>query len=114
MVRIRFRRVGSKGQPSYRIVAADKESPRDGRFLEILGLYNPRTEPATITVKEDRVFHWMKNGAQPTESVAQVFRTAGVSERWERFKKGEDVEALMKEAAEAEASRNTTAKTRRD
>jgi len=114
MVRIRLRRIGLKGQPSYRIVAADKESPRDGRFLEILGFYNPRTEPATLTVKEDRVFHWMKNGAQPSESVEQLFKTAGTLERWERFKKGEDAEALVKEAAEAEASRNTTAKTRRD
>ena len=114
MVRIRLRRIGLKGQPSYRIVAADKESPRDGRFLEILGFYNPRTEPTTLTVKEDRVFHWMKNGAQPSESVAQLFKTAGVEERWERFKKGEDLDTLMKEAAEAEASRNTTVKTRRD
>jgi small subunit ribosomal protein S16 len=114
MVRIRFRRIGLKGQPSYRIVAADKESSRDGRFLEILGFYNPRTEPATLTVKEDRVFHWMKNGARPTESVEQVFKTAGTMGRWERFKQGEDVEALMKEAEEAEASRNTTARTRPD
>jgi len=114
MVRIRLRRIGLKGQPSYRIVAADKESPRDGRFLEILGFYNPRTEPTTLTVKEDRVFHWMKNGARPTESVAQLFKTAGVEERWERFKKGEALETLMKEAAEAEASRNTTVKTRRN
>ena len=114
MVRIRFRRIGMKGQPSYRIVAADKESPRDGRFLEILGFYNPRTEPTTLTVKEERVFHWMQNGARPTESVEQVFKTAGVMDRWERFKKGEDVEALMSEAMEAEAARNTTVKTRRD
>ena len=114
MVRIRFRRIGLKGQPSYRIVAADKESPRDGRFLEILGFYNPRTEPATISVKEDRIYHWMKNGAKPTDSVEQVFKTAGVMDRWERFKKGEDLETLMKEAIEAEASRNTTEKTRRD
>ncbi len=55
MVRIRFRRMGLRGQPSYRIVAADKELPRDGRFLEILGFYNPRTDPATLDVKEDRV-----------------------------------------------------------
>ena len=74
MVRIRLRRVGLKGQPSYRIVVADKESPRDGRFLEIIGFYNPRTEPATISIKEDRVYHWMKNGALPTKSVEQVFR----------------------------------------
>jgi small subunit ribosomal protein S16 len=114
MVRIRLRRIGLKGQPSYRIVAADKESPRDGRFLEILGFYNPRTQPATMTVKEDRIFHWMENGAKPTESVEQVFKTTGTLERWERFKKGEDVETLMNEAAEAEASRNTTVKTRHD
>ena len=55
MVRIRFRRIGLKGQPSYRIVAADKEAPRDGRFLEILGFYNPRTQPSTVNLKEDRV-----------------------------------------------------------
>ena len=113
MVRIRFRRIGLKGQPSYRIVAADSESPRDGRFLEILGFYNPRTEPATVNVKEGRIFHWMKNGAKPTESVEQVFKTAGVLDRWERFKKGEDLEAILKDAAEAEAQRNTSVKTRR-
>jgi small subunit ribosomal protein S16 len=114
MVRIRLRRIGLKGQPSYRIVAADKESPRDGRFLEILGFYNPRTEPTTLTVKEDRVFHWMGNGAKPSESVEQLFKSAGTLDRWERFKKGEDLETLMKEATESEASRNTTVKTRRD
>ena len=114
MVRLRLRRIGLKGQPSYRIVAADKESPRDGRFLEILGFYNPRTEPTTLTVKEDRVFHWMSNGAKPTESVEQLFKSAGTLDRWERFKKGEDAEVLMKEATEAEANRNTTVKTRRD
>ena len=114
MVRIRFRRIGAKGQPSYRIVAADSESPRDGRFLEILGFYNPRTEPTTLTVKEERVFHWMKNGAKPTESVEQVFKSAGVLDRFERFKKGEDLDTLLKEAAEAQAKRNVTVKTRRD
>jgi len=111
MVRIRLRRIGLKGQPTYRVVAADSESPRDGRFLEILGFYNPRTQPATIHLKEDRVYHWMKNGALPSESVAQVFKSAGVLERWERLKKGEAVETLIKEAAEAEAIRGATAKT---
>jgi small subunit ribosomal protein S16 len=114
MVRIRLRRIGLKGQPTYRIVAADKESPRDGRFLEILGFYNPRTQPATIHVKEDRVYHWMKNGALPSESAAQVFKSAGILDRWERFKKGEAVEVLIKEAEQAEATRNITSKTRRD
>ena len=101
MVRIRLRRVGLKGQPSYRIVAADKENARDGRFLEILGFYNPRTNPSTITLKEDRVYHWMKNGAQPTEAVAQVFKTIGVMERFDRFKKGEAADVLAQEGLEA-------------
>ena len=105
MVRIRLRRIGLKGQPTYRIVAADKESPRDGRFLEILGFYNPRTNPATIHVKEDRAYHWMKNGALPTESVEKVFKSVGILDRFERFKKGDAVEGLLKEAEEAESKR---------
>ncbi len=114
MVRIRFRRIGLRGQPSYRIVATDKESPRDGRFLEILGFYNPRTEPSTLNLKEDRVYHWMKNGALPTESVGQVFKGAGVLDRFERFKKGESVETLLKEATEASAKRAAPVKTRKE
>ena len=73
MVRIRLRRAGGKGQPTHRIVAADKESPRDGKFIEILGDYNPRTEPATIRVKEDRIYYWLSVGAQPSDAVLQVF-----------------------------------------
>ena len=111
MVRLRLRRIGLKGQPTYRVVAADKESPRDGRFLDILGVYNPRTQPATIHLKEDRVFHWMKNGALPTESVEKIFKSAGTIDRWERFKKGEAVDVLVKEAAEAEAKRGASIKT---
>lgn len=111
MVRIRLRRIGLKGQPTYRVVAADKESPRDGKFLEILGFYNPRTRPATVHLKEDRVYHWMKNGALPTESVAQVFKTSGTLDRWERFKKGEAVETLVKEAEEAESKRGASIRT---
>ena len=111
MVRLRLRRIGLKGQPTYRVVAADSESPRDGRFLEILGFYNPRTQPATIHLDEARVYHWMKNGALPTDSVAQVFKAAGTLERWERFKKGESVEALVKEAEEAEVTRGASNKT---
>lgn len=114
MVRLRFRRVGAKAQPSYRIVAADKESPRDGRFLEILGFYNPRTEPATIQLKEERIYDWMKNGAKPTESVERVFKSAGLLARYERFKSGEALEVLLKEAQEADAARNVSVKTSRD
>src|SRR5512136_1646790 len=113
MVRIRLRRTGSKGQSSYRIVVADKESPRDGRFLEIVGFYNPRTEPATLDIKEDRIFEWMNKGALPTESVAQLFKTAGTDERFERLKKGESLETLLEEAKQAKASRPVSAKTRK-
>ena len=114
MVRIRLRRIGLKGQPSYRIVAADKESPRDGRFLEILGFYNPRTEPSTITLKEERIYHWMSNGAQPSESAMQVFKSAGLLDRYERYKKGEALDTLMQEAESAQVVRNVNPQTRRE
>ena len=114
MVRIRLRRIGLKGQPSYRIVAADKESPRDGRFLEILGHYNPRTDPSTIQLKEDRIYDCMSKGAQPSDSIVQVFRSAGLWDRYERFKRGETLETLLEEAAAAEAARNINPKTRPD
>ena len=111
MVRIRLRRQGLKGQPTYRIIAADKESPRDGRFLEILGFYNPRTEPATINIKEDRVFDWLSKGAQPSDSVSQIFKTVGLMERFEKFKKGDSVEDLATEAEKIYAKHNTNQKT---
>jgi small subunit ribosomal protein S16 len=99
MVRIRLRRIGLRHQPSYRIMAADKESPRDGRFLEILGSYNPRTNPSTVQMDEEKVYGWLRNGAQPSESVAKIFRSVGLMERYERFKKGEPLETLLAEAA---------------
>jgi len=113
MVKIRLRRVGLKNQPSYRIVAAEKEKQRDGRFLEILGFYNPRTEPSTIEVKEDRVYHWLSNGAQPSESVAQIFNQIGLSDRFERLKAGEDAEVLLTESKAFFDSRMSNPKTRK-
>ena len=95
MVRIRFRREGSRHQPYYRMVVAEKERPRDGRFLEIIGHYNPRTQPATIDVQEERLIHWLKAGAVPSESVARVLKTCGAWERWERIQKGEALEAVL-------------------
>ena len=77
------------------MVVAEKESPRDGRFLEIIGHYNPRTQPASIDVKEDRLMHWMKAGAVPSESVQQVLKTCGAWARWERVQQGEEVEAVL-------------------
>jgi small subunit ribosomal protein S16 len=82
-------------------MVADKESPRDGRFLEIIGSYNPTTDPFTIEVKEDRAFEWMKNGAVPTESVTRLFTIVGLMDRFERFKKGESIETLQAEAKAA-------------
>jgi len=78
LVKIRLRRMGGPKQPTYRIVAADSRAPRDGRFLEILGNYNPRTEPATVEVKEDRVRHWLSQGAQPTETVLRLLKQKGI------------------------------------
>jgi small subunit ribosomal protein S16 len=111
MVRIRLRRVGGKKQPSYRIVAADIEHPRDGRFLEILGFYNPRTQPGTIELVEDRIYDWISKGAQPSESVLKLFRTAGLLERLERYKAGESVEVLVAEARAAQEARAPSPKT---
>jgi small subunit ribosomal protein S16 len=107
MVRIRLRRMGAKHQPVYRIVVADKESPRDGAFIEIIGMYNPRTEPATIKVQEDRALYWMKVGAQPSDSVIQLFRKTGTADRFERLKKGESPETLLAEAAAQQAATPT-------
>lgn len=105
MVRIRLRRTGQKHQPSYRIVVADKESPRDGRFLETIGFYNPTTDPFTFEVQEDRVYEWMKTGALPSDSVMMLFKIVGLLDRYERFKKGEAVETLLEEAKQATEAR---------
>ena len=113
MVRIRLRQVGLKAQPTYRIIAADKEAPRDGRFIEILGFYNPRTQPATIQLHEDRVYDWLQKGAQPSDSAVQVFKSAGLMDRFERFKKGEALETLLAEAKAADTARNANPKTQR-
>ena len=113
MVRIRLRRVGLKNQPAYRIVIQDSEKPRDGRFLEIVGFYNPRTEPGTLTVDEARVFEWMQNGAKPTESVAQLFRTTGTTDRFARLRNGEALETLVAEGKAAEIKRAAPVTTNR-
>jgi len=103
MVRIRLRRVGRKKQPSYRIVVADARSPRDGRYIEVIGFYNPRTQPATMTVKEDRALYWLQNGAQPSEPVHRILDKLGTLARLERLRQGEALEVLVSEA-EAEAA----------
>lgn len=76
MVRIRLARHGSKKNPHYRIVVADQRSPRDGRVIEYIGYYNPRTEPSTVDVKADRAEYWVGQGAQPTRTVSKLFSIA--------------------------------------
>lgn len=77
-VRIRLRRVGSKKNPLWRIVVADKRAARDGRMIETIGHYNPQTEPSTIVVDEGRARHWLERGAQPSPTVAKLLRTRGI------------------------------------
>ena len=78
MVKIRLRRMGAKKTPFYRIVVADSRYPRDGRFIEEIGTYNPLTDPATVNVDADRAQEWIKNGAQPTDTVRGILKKAGV------------------------------------
>jgi small subunit ribosomal protein S16 len=105
MVRIRLRRVGAKRQPSYRIVVADSRSPRDGRYIETIGYYNPRTDPATMSVEEERALYWLGVGAQPSEPVQRVLDKLGTSERFQRLRQGEPLEALLAEAEQAAGER---------
>jgi small subunit ribosomal protein S16 len=85
-VKIRLKRVGKKKAPSYRVVVADARSPRDGRIIENIGWYNPRVEPSAIHIDEEKALGWLKNGAQPTESVSSLLRRTGVLARFEQGK----------------------------
>ncbi|HEX9068978.1 MAG TPA: 30S ribosomal protein S16 [Ktedonobacterales bacterium] len=86
MVKIRLMRVGSKGAPVYRVVVADSRSPRDGRIIENIGIYNPRTEPATVTIEQERAKYWLSVGAQPSDSARQLLERIGVLDRANRPK----------------------------
>ncbi len=85
-VKLRLTRVGKTKQPQYRIVAADARSPRDGRFIEILGQYNPREEPSLINVDNDKIVKWLSEGAQPTERVAKIIKISGAMDQFEAAK----------------------------
>jgi len=82
-VKLRLMRMGKKKQPTYRVVAADGRSPRDGRFIEIVGTYDPRAEPSLIKLDNDRAVEWLRKGAQPTEPVAKLLKISGA---WDQFK----------------------------
>ena len=85
-VKIRLRREGKRKQPFYRVVVADIRSPRDGRFIEDIGYYHPLKEPSDISIDSERAIHWLRNGAQPSQAVANLLRNTGI---WEEFKPGE-------------------------
>ncbi|MGH2443680.1 MAG: 30S ribosomal protein S16 [Chloroflexota bacterium] len=78
-VKIRLRRMGAKNQPSYRIVVADSRSPRDGRFIDLVGFYNPLTNPATFKINEEKAVDWLRRGAQPTETVAILLKKVNIT-----------------------------------
>ena len=78
-VKIRLRRMGQKKAPFYRIIVADSKSPRDGRFIEEIGTYNPNTDPSTFKVDEEAAKRWLANGAQPTDTVAKIFKITGIT-----------------------------------
>lgn len=82
-VRLRLMRMGKKKQPTYRVVAADSRSPRNGRFIEIIGTYQPRLEPSVVKIDNDRAVHWLRHGAQPSEAVEKLLKISGA---WAEFK----------------------------
>ncbi len=94
MVRLRLRRMGAKKAPFYRVVAADASSPRDGRFIEVLGHYNPTKDPQIIELKEDRIRYWLGVGAQPSDTVRSLFRQKGLlAETQDQDAQPEDAES---------------------
>ena len=93
-VKLRLRREGTKKKAHFRVVVADSRSPRDGRFIEIIGHYHPRQEPSGIEIDGERALYWLRNGAQPTEQVEQLLRITGV---WEEFKPGDEPKRVRAE-----------------
>ena len=81
MLKIRLRRTGARHQPSYRVVVADSRAARDGAFIDQLGHYNPRTEPPTVVIDEEKALDWIRKGAQPSDAVRQLLKTLGTLER---------------------------------
>ncbi len=103
MVKIRLRRVGAKKQPSYRVVVADSRVKRDGRFIENIGHYNPRTDPPTVVIKEDRALYWLSVGAQPTDAVAGFLAKLQMAEKLKQVHAGAKIEDLAPAAKPAKA-----------
>ncbi len=96
-VKLRLRRIGKKKQPIYKVVAADSRSPRDGKFLEAIGLYNPLTDPFTLDIKEDRAMYWLNVGAQPTDTVKSLLSQKGIILKRELQRRGLSQEKIQEE-----------------
>jgi len=90
VVKLRLRRVGKKKHPIYKVVAADTRSPRDGRYIEAVGSYDPNINPIKLNFKDDRILHWLSKGAQPTDTVRSLFQRSGLWLRWSLMKRGAD------------------------
>ena len=103
-VSLRLRRTGRKNQPSYKVVAADSRSPRDGRFIESIGTYNPLRNPAEIKFSEEKAFKWLKRGATPSDTVRSLLRKSGLWYKWYLLKKGLDDSAISQKLSEWQAS----------
>ncbi|MBE3518981.1 MAG: 30S ribosomal protein S16 [Firmicutes bacterium] len=88
-VKIRLKRIGSKKAPVYRVVVVDSRAPRDGRSIDELGYYNPRTEPPTFKLEEEKAILWLRRGAQPTPTAKSLLTKAGIMERWQALRKEE-------------------------
>ena len=109
-VKLRLRRMGKKKQPIYKVVAADSRSPRDGKFLEAVGLYNPLTNPHKIDLKEERIFYWLNNGAQPTDTVKSLLRQKGITLKKDLLKKGFSEEKIQDELGKWEKLKEASGK----
>jgi small subunit ribosomal protein S16 len=101
MVKIRLRRTGRKKQPTFRIVVADSQSPRDGKFIEVIGQYMPRQGEQALNLKNDRVHYWLDSGAQPTDTVRSLLRRAGVLKARHEARLGRKLTAAAVPVAEA-------------
>ena len=97
MVKLRLRRIGRKKLPLYKIVAADSRAPRDGRFIEAVGNYDPNNNPPTVDVQEERVLHWLKSGAKPTDTVKNLLSRKGIILKHHLIKKGADEHKINEE-----------------
>ncbi len=93
-VKLRLRRMGKKKQPVYKVVAADARAPRDGRFIEAIGLYNPKTDPATVEINEERALYWLNVGAQPTTTVKNILSKEGILLKFDMTKRGKTEEEI--------------------